>query len=307
LTISPAQPDVHDQGTSQGASQGASHGGSCGGSRSGSHSVSQGVSRGVSHSISQDASLCDPQADGIRIPAVSTCTVSYAIPQSVSARIVSHAISQSVSNQRLGPSIPTINSAVQQEPSTIKTLHRTVSHTPPAFGSSPSQDMFVDGTEEGNKEADEEGNEEVDEEANFDEDNIYIEGQGFTEDNGIDNNMEYEEGFHGGSDNIMHLSDRDNQTYPGNNQVRRPAQAPDQSAYLYDKDFDDAGVAGIDRNHRNDCTTSRRDKDHHINVAQVPKRTSLQHIDKQAQSRSNAPVVVSTHPFCHYVLTLFSA
>ncbi|KAG1766105.1 hypothetical protein EDD22DRAFT_845150 [Suillus occidentalis] len=128
--------------------------------------------------------------------------------------------------------------------------------------SSPSQDMFVDGTEE--------GNEEVNEEADFDKDNIYYEGEGFTEDDGIDNDMEYKEGFHGGSDN-MHLSDHNNQTYPGNNQVRQPTQAPDRGAYLQDENFDDTGVAGMDRNHRNDHTTGRRGKDHHINVAQAPK------------------------------------
>ncbi|KAG2126003.1 uncharacterized protein EDB93DRAFT_1109879 [Suillus bovinus] len=67
--------------------------------------------------------------------------------------------------------------------------------------SSTSQYMSVDGAEEGNKE--------VDKEVDFDEDDIYNEGGYFTEDDGTDNNMEYEEGFHG-SDDIMHPSDRNN-------------------------------------------------------------------------------------------------
>ncbi|KAG1748823.1 uncharacterized protein EDB91DRAFT_1244639 [Suillus paluster] len=117
-----AYPYVHDCGTSQGASRGASRG------------ASQGASWGASCSISHGASLRDPQADGIRITAVQ---------RPVGTHIVSHDIPQSVSDQRSSSSIPILNSAVQQEPSTTITPHHIISRTPPAFSSSTSQNIKI--------------------------------------------------------------------------------------------------------------------------------------------------------------------
>ncbi|KAG1888821.1 hypothetical protein F4604DRAFT_1915876 [Suillus subluteus] len=220
LTISPAQPYVCGCGTSQGASHGASHSISCG--------ASCGTSHGASHtgSVPHGASLHDPQADGIRIPAVQhpvgAHIVSHDAPQSVSARIVSHNVPQSISDQCSGSSIPILNPAVQLEPSATMTLHRTIAHSPALSSSiSSSPDMLVNGTEEDNEEAD--GEEDIE------EDDMYNEGGDFAEDHSIDIDMEHEEDFHG-SDNAMQPSYyHDGQTYPtsGNNQVRRPAQAPD--------------------------------------------------------------------------------
>jgi len=242
--------------------------------------------QGASRSVSHGTSLRDPQADGIRIPAVQHPVVSHDVPQSVNTRIVSHKVPQSVSDQRSGSSIPIINSAVQREPSTTT-----------------SQNMFVDGTEEGNEEADH------DEEVDVEEDDVSNEGGDFAEDDIDNNNMDYdlEQDVHRSDDIMPDPSDHDNQTYPSSNQVRRPAQVPDRGAYSQDEDYDDTGVADMDHDHRNDRTTSRKGRDQNINVAQVPTRASLQSTNKRAPSHSNAPVVVSTHPFCHCVLTPFSA
>ncbi|KAG2109265.1 uncharacterized protein F5147DRAFT_773076 [Suillus discolor] len=269
LTIPPAQPyvRVHDRSTSQGASRS--------------------TSRGASRSISHGTSLRDTQADGIRIPAIQHPVVSRDIPQSVNTHIVSHKVPRSVSDQCSGSSIP-INSAVQREPSTTITPHHTVSRTPPAFGSSTSQNMFVDVTEEGNEEADH------DEEVDVEEDDVSNEDGDFAGDDIDNDNMDYdsEQDVHGSDDIMPDPSDHNNQTYPSNNQVRRPAQVPDRGAYLQDEDYDDTGVADMDRDHRNDRTTSRKGRDQNINVAQAPMRASLQSTNQQAPGHSGAPAVV---------------
>jgi hypothetical protein len=161
--------------------------------------------------------------------------------------------------------------------------------------------MFVDGNEEGNEEADH------DEEVDIEEDDMSNEDGDFAGDDINNNNMDYdlEQDVHR-SDDIM--PDHNNQTYPSNNQVRRPVQVPDQGAYLQDEDYDNMGAANMDRDNRNDHTTSKKGRDQNINVAQVPTRASLQSTNKQALGHLGAPVVVvSTHPFCHHVLTPFSA
>jgi hypothetical protein len=102
--------------------------------------------------------------------------------------------------------------------------------------------------------------------------------------------MEHEEDFYE-SDTVMHPPRHGDQTYPGSKQVRRPTQAPNSQ----DEDSDGAGVAGTDHDYQNNRTTRRT----------APKRSNLQGTDKQVPSRLNAPVVVSTHPYYHLVLTLF--
>ncbi|KAG1734063.1 uncharacterized protein EDB91DRAFT_1084206 [Suillus paluster] len=282
----PAQPYVHDRSTSQGASCGASCGASRGASCGASCGASRGTSCGASRSVSHGTSLHDTQADGIRIPAIQHPVVSCDAPQSVNTRTVSHKVPRSVSDQRSRSSIP-INSAVQREPLTTITPHRTVSHTPPAFGST-SQNMFVDGTEEGNEEADH------DEEVDVEEDDVSNEDGDFAGDD-IDNDiMDYnsEQDVHGSDDIMPDPSDHDNQTYPSNNQVRHPAQVPDRCAHSQDEDYDDTGVSDMDRDHRNNRTTSRKGRDQNINVAQAPMQAILQSTNQRAPGHLGAPAVV---------------
>ncbi|KAG1794237.1 uncharacterized protein HD556DRAFT_1308286 [Suillus plorans] len=270
--IPSAYPYVRDRGTSQGASH-------CGASRGTSRGTSQrSVFRGASRtsSVPHGAPLHDPQADRIGPPAVQ-----HPASATVGAHVVSHDPPESsVSDRRLGSStIPIRNPLVQQHLSATMTPHCAVA-CPPAFGSSSGPDIFVDDAEEGNKEADGEGD--------IEEDVMYNEGGDSAEEDVIDIDMEHEEDFRR-TDDIMQPSEHDDQMYPSN-QVRRPAQAPDQGAYFQDEDSnrDNVGATGM---YRNDRTSSRKSKDRHINIAQAPKRASLQSTDKRARSRSNTLVV----------------
>ncbi|KAG1720726.1 uncharacterized protein EDB91DRAFT_1256861 [Suillus paluster] len=198
----------------------------------------------------------------------ASCSTSRGASRGAS-RGTSH-VPRSVSDQRSHSSIP-INSAVQREPLTTITPHCTISRTPPAFGST-SQNMFVDETEEGNKEADH------DEEVDVEEDDMSNEDGDFAGDDINNNIMDYdlEQDVHRSDDIMPDPSDHNNQTYPSNNQVRHPAQVPDQGAHSQDEDYDDTGVADMDHDHWNDCTTSRKGRDQNINVAQALMQAILQ-------------------------------
>ncbi|KAG1838786.1 hypothetical protein F4604DRAFT_1936135 [Suillus subluteus] len=155
---------------------------------------------------------------------VVVLTVSLMVPSvqhPVSAHIVPHSVSQSVTNQHSGSSIPILNTAVQQEPSVTMTPCCTIARTPPAFGSSTSQNTFITGAEEGREEMDIEGDIEEGDMSNkggdFAEDddvNNKLEGGGFTQDDDADDIMENKEDFYE-SETVMHPPHHSNQTYPG--------------------------------------------------------------------------------------------
>ncbi|KAG2335422.1 hypothetical protein BDR05DRAFT_954086, partial [Suillus weaverae] len=151
------------------------------------------------------------------------------VPLKVLLTVPLKVLLMSVRDQYSGSSIPILNSAIQWEPSMPITPHCTISHTPPAFSSTTSQHMFVDGTEEGNEDADEEADiKEVDEEVDIEEDVVCL-------------------------------------------------------VVARDEGFDDVGVAGMDYDNQNDCTTSRKGEDQHV--------------------KSQAPNIWNCHPKSKYART----